>query len=1630
MTTWTYAISARPKRKQPDAARGLLHRQGVTIVLMCCLALLMNPQLVHAAPAFSVASREPTTLAVYPVQVAPAGQPRLLGAGLPPAIDLQLSLACPDNRTEFDLGIASADADGRLATSVTVPLLPPNPCRLLARQDATLLAETTLTILPALELTFSPQAGPPDTTVNFMVRNLAPGSLRLDYAGAAVVGPLPVAAGSYSGSFTVPGDRPDPPGSVTSLRAVNLAGLLLVGQVEQPFASVTGDPPPTYRVTDFRAPLAGLTPGAIFTITGVIDPPPPPTQTTVLPVWKTAAGKLFPVGVGQPLLYGDGGFAAVARVPSLQAGDPFLPQDGDQIGVAVIAPDSQTVNNFAVTDPFLYPGLHVKAVVAGSNPPQTIAGAVVTVSAWPGEVTANAASQQANAVFNGALNQVAGSNSADGELTEEEKLMIQLQMAACPIVGIPVNQGDDLLINSVSPLLEENLGLPSSMAQMLVNTQLTTPGGAVAAADAGATNAGAVLRYLVTVDAIAQGYGVLDDDGLPRTTSFRVDYHTADQTYRTPQGALLPDPVVVALPPLPAWAGSQLGEIKAVFDGLTVDPDPTPGAVPIFSRYYSLAGLPANVTAPTTTSAHLRVVLTAAQKHLLAENGLKLYVDGVYQAPFAIQFNTGVACNIFKGPKVVSKPFYVATATLPNPHLLAPGLRAVRIGATLLADPGKEVSYHYKLRIDGLPATWFAAQNQGTRSVIWSVWGVTFYDGWLTEAGSKQALSSGAKTPQTGPLESDARANMIFTYSAQANGDKGSWRSGQAKGKALNKEGGGVPVWLVAAAQADRALVTPAAAWAVNGVTKQFGPTTETLVPEVTFDLPEAKYGIPFVAEVAAGGSGAYGASVTYAGTITVQDDGAVQSVLSIDPEADTSGTVYVEGRLLSGLIGKAGASLTANFDLHMPVTYDTTKSKPLTAGTYFAYSADFKAWHKWGCVPYVGCAYSDSYTNHLFDGCEQLVGSTDCTMATSAVAAVPTTTQEPPAFDIQLAASSQGALMAIWPASLTSLTTSRYDGYAWSALQTITTGVGASDPQIVFLAPTKALAVWVETTLPAGQPPSFYATIPLTQAVASQRIAYVLWNGSAWSPAAALTTPLYGEGNLALAACVNAPGCPAGGVATLVWQRFVTPDPAQRQFRLYYATFANDAWSAAQPVDPASTTTDILPQVAYRNGAPLVAWVRDSDTDMSDVTSRRVALRTFGDPVFMPVELPNALGEIALAVDGGGQILLAFTHAEDGKRLLDNRRPLWFASGSCTGAACTWTLAQQRDPFGRALYAERPIVTLNTQGQPTLTFRGLGFGPDQVGQRFMMPSDPPGMVFSTGELVQAIPNPTTGVAAPKYLTQDGAVNWMPTAVFHPAAGSTAVMTVKSAAPVENAAIQSAYASPDPSLPVSFALTPDLPDFVVAAVEPVSRFPQNSAALSVTVKLLNQGAVWPGGDLLVTATWDGAPGVGAPAAQTSLRSLDAGGLTTFTLALMPPPGTLELPHTLQVTVNPGQAIGEADATDNGLRVTIGGVPTPTALNASVPAGSELVFLQWTPPSDARIAGYRVYRIAADGAWQRCGSTLVAGWVDPTVTIGATYHYAVAAYTAAGVESALSEEVRVTVNDLPPRPLYLPIIVKR
>ena len=381
---------------------------------------------------------------------------------------------------------------------------------------------------------------------------------------------------------------------------------------------------------------------------------------------------------------------------------------------------------------------------------------------------------------------------------------------------------------------------------------------------------------------------------------------------------------------------------------------------------------------------------------------------------------------------------------------------------------------------------------------------------------------------------------------------------------------------------------------------------------------------------------------------------------------------------------------------------------------------------------------------------------------------------------------------MAIWQGTRTSLAASVFDGKTWSAAPSIPTGVGATQPQAAFLTPNAAVAVWTETNLTEGALPGQTSTTMIH----AQRIAFATWNGAAWSTPQPLTLPGLGEGGPALAGCPEwQSGCPAGGAAVAVWERNLSPDFAARQIRLYYSIFQGGVWSPVQPLDPASTFTDILPSVAYVNGTPLVAWVRDSDATMTELTSRRIGLRFLnGGDVFAPAELPGAIAEVALAVDAAGSPVLAFTRFEEVTKLFSNQRPLWAAAVSCSApAVCTWLPQELHDAAGRTLYAERPLLAADLGGKIRITFRGLGFGGGLPGQ----PTDPPGMTSGVGELAHGVIDFATGHLTPKYLTQDGAVNWLPSQAYDPlldAVLSTAVkgsvMTGAAGGPAAAAAVR------------------------------------------------------------------------------------------------------------------------------------------------------------------------------------------------------------------------------------------------
>jgi hypothetical protein len=89
-------------------------------------------------------------------------------------------------------------------------------------------------------------------------------------------------------------------------------------------------------------------------------------------------------------------------------------------------------------------------------------------------------------------------------------------------------------------------------------------------------------------------------------------------------------------------------------------------------------------------------------------------------------------------------------------------------------------------------------------------------------------------------------------------------------------------------------------------------------------------------------------------------------------------------------------------------------------------------------------------------------------------------------------------------------------------------------------------------------------------------------------------------------------------------------------------------------------------------------------------------------------------------------------------------------------------------------------------------------------------------------------------------------------------------------------------------------------------------------------------------------------------------------------------------------------------------------PVPTGLAAVVSTGS--IELVWEPSAAPDLAGYRIYRAAGAGSFEKLAETREApSYSDAKVEPGKSYRYAVAAFDKAGNESAMSGPVTATVR---------------
>ncbi len=1630
---------------------------ALRLALALTLALAQLPLPAHAAP--SAAAR----LALAPGSLHPGGLLHIEGESFSPTAVFGLSGHC------LGAGISAlSDGNGRFTVETEIRAAAESGlCEIRARDQASqVLASASLQVLPAQTLSLEPASGPPGAVVTYTLHNLEPGSLRLDYAGVPLLGPIPLPGDSslgssstldYTGVFTVPADRPDPLGPLTQVQALNLVGGRAVGASQAAFQTQAAPQPPQYAITSVGVPTYTLAPGAVFTVTGRVSPAPgnltqagqaAASSMQIFPMWQTNEGSLLPVGDSPSQMDAQGNFSIRMHVPDLTRGDA----DTSNGGFLVLAPV------WSMGEPYEVQGLQSPLSVTVA----IRAYDITTTAPIPGAVVeiASASDFYYQELF----------SLAKTRYSHQDQLALWAIKHHVPGFG-DLEQAPGC-VGSTFDWTPEKIIPESGEAQMSFNFDLThlnpwneeyfeqtyqfesqpveQPASLASEQDA-AGEAGYWERLMIIVDAVAVGYGEFYQ-GYPRPALKPVDYNPVTHKWRDVdkgQTALLP-PFEFYLPPLPQ------ASMNVVLQNPTTDPDHLYG-------FHQVQGAEINLAAKQVTARAAVFRSVDSEVHHVT-------ITSPLGETHAANKKTNVCGGMLNE---YSYDFFI------NPADLSPGkayflIEAYDAQSNLLSNTMAE------LTVFDVPA-WFNDPGNTQRKADNYTADLIRLTGKPLD-GTSDASSSQEQTPSMGAQTNRLNSSVTYTNYLYPDGKIESQTAGENQITILNKsvkkeiEGSQVsPVSPSRRLRLERCLVSaPQGAFAPgNGVYDKIVLDEEQplfnsgYIPVFTMYIAA-----PFlIAYVGVGAGFQFDASYSMSGYLQTDP---LEVDLTVAPKANLTTDMWLDAGVLGGLIAQMEAKTTVLVGVKVPVHLKNMEA-PEISGACFRYWGSL--YGRWGliCIPLTDtCLFGSEDTSVFMDGtspsnCTYQGLAQDPTPLQSAMAEAPHSSQEywqgreigpadgqgaagPTNMQASLSASNRGASL-LYQQTERSMALQFYNGANWGEGRVFTTGLGLSNPRIAELGEGLQILAWQESSL-AQVPPS---GTPITDVIKTYHIVYSLLDGGDLVTHGEITPPTTGDGRVALASCPSdSPGCPAGGEAAAVWVHDRVGSAVSQNYSLYYSIYsgASGAWSAPRPVipegSPTFTGSDTLPQVAYSAAAGrfFAAWVRDADRSPDTLDDRRLATRYLGTdpwggeyPVEVLTSLPARIADFSLVLLEGATPVFAFTTAED-CYLVDNRHPLFTAylSSSKTRQPDAWVFQKLVDTHGRAIFAEHPVLTVDDENQPSLTFRGLGFAPQTDGFARFYPGDSLGMLTRTGDLVMAdlqdLNNPQVGLT---YLTNDGAVNWQPAAVSLPLLHKTLAVALRGPAPQlsqqQRQRLAPAFERVHPQVkavaagsPFIFADVARQPDFALEAASPTNQYPVPGDPLTVTAELSNRALGWSGSTtqtLNLVAAWDAPYGLGALAGQASLPSLFAGQGYQLDLAVSQP-ADLELPHTLYLSLNPTQTIPEQTSLNNSLSLQIGGLPVPNTLVATHRADLRSIFLQWEGAQDSRIEGYRVYRSPLSGDFMPVGSSYITGFVDLTASPGIDYRYAVTSYSERGVESALSLPA---YSASPIHALFLPTIWK-
>lgn len=1556
-----------------------------------------------------------------PTEVTAGAEVRISGIGAPSGtLRVQLRNSAGQAVAQSATFVASA---GRFTTSVNVPeALPAGVYGLqlvFADTNRTIGPSTPLTVLPALVLELPAQPLTLGAQFGFAVDGLRPGQLELRVDGRSIAGPYTVSGSRFEGFALLPVNV-DASAGALRVEALNLLGDQRIGFASQRVLLSGTAPDAQPRVANLQVPGPQIRINAPWPVSGqLVLPRQSPAGLEARLFLRLPEGRMVPMSVARAPVAADGSFEVIGDLASLgrnglllpvgTTGDGFLvfvePDRAGQgsprnprhhafpLGPVVVQSPSSSPN----------PSFTVEVIDASGQP---LADALVILDIpgrWKGSLgqPTTAAVMPEATTADGALAAPAPRSSGLALVSSDSLAFrygtnqIRNALTAWQTPGSGVGGGQGCPETLQRGTTDENGRFVAELDREKLNFSAN-----IYAINAGVSaegNKGDIVHepvqaeFRVLVNALPAGHTFGDSSLQPKGGEYFVVYNQGTETFFGWSEANNDYTVPLGRNPVLSFRTRFEYTGGAVYP-LLVDLGGFPEAAP--GRYGPTITFPDPVPYFVGGTQWL-INVTTNESLFGAIDWMRLEYVRTGQVLQTWSFNRGsLSCSTDQD---VNFRAFVDGARLPHsgPTGLQFRIRVKQQGLPV------EQAFTYDFRLLTGPApTWFTTTDLDQRQVFWSP-DLVRMEGSKTRP--QQAVSGTPTGAGVGTLSNRSQAIDSFTQSLSPGGLTGLFRTTTSSNRGANAE--------AAPATLSTAQV---------GITVPWGP--ETILDTGSLPLFRMIWGVPPIA------SATFGADARFWATLEIQarsdidfETGVLSASVTTTPTVSGNITAFFNFSAVLGLVNM-GASFAPEFSVAMPTTVTNNVAAQarecMTFRIWISYAVSV------GLCP-VCLEFSDE--DDAFDPLVQPDGAAWCPRPPTPPRGQRTERQElltslaslrrPSASFDSLGA---GSLIEVDGSG--QLRERRWTGTGFGESQAVGGAVGADEAVQAHFAPGSAVMVYAASMLSE----SAFLASSFDQGVASRRLQFRrrLDNG-AWSAASVVlpgSVPVGGEAKPALAACPKGQaGCALDGEVYAVWLRGTEPDPFSLATEVWGARYVNGQWQDARRLANPGLGSDQLPRVTYRNGQPVVSFVRQPARDLAAAGQRRLMLLRVGvDSQPIDTQAPDGVIWQDIGVNAQGEIVLAYTVADEGDAVLGDQHWLYAARGVCN-PTCNFAHTRQRDGFGRDIMAESPQVLASSQGVQ-VAYRGLGYGPDAQGLRFR-PGDSTGTIDGTGEFMSIAPHfSALGNSPPLAVSGNGALHFNPQLIRQPVTGALiGLSNTLSLAQAGSGGLASRLAfEPASGLAGARELSPGLSEFLLgqgtdllireASTEAAWAEPGESLVLSLRVENRGTRVAIPAA---LGVSWGGPWDSGVPQERVALPAFGDSGSIALELPVAVPP---ELPGRgpvlVYITLDPFAGLPDADRSNNLRLLDIGALPVPRDLRFLTAPNERHGVVEWEIDEDPRVRGFQVYREFAPGDWQPIGASDVQGFVDMMTLPGVDYRYRVASFDEDGAESDLSAPVTV------------------